>query len=154
MCNKHFEGTAYIRNLKYELLNLPEPPQVKRFIPGPVPTLHPPIIEAAPNCNEDGHRDLEGTPVTADRMSPEQKIRRGTKRCFEEVSVVANDEPFQMGADASSENSLYQASSNTAEETLQSELMMSAMLFSSLDIENALDACVATDIDDVESKYS
>ncbi|KAK3889998.1 hypothetical protein Pcinc_006047 [Petrolisthes cinctipes] len=76
MCNKHFEGTAYIRNHKYELLNLPEPPQVRRFIPGAVPTLHPPIIdlpEAAPNCNEDGHGNLEGTPVTADRMSPEQK---------------------------------------------------------------------------------
>ncbi|KAK4318798.1 hypothetical protein Pmani_010221 [Petrolisthes manimaculis] len=57
------------------------------------------LPEAAPNCNEDGHGNLEGTPVTADRMSPEQKIMRGTKRCFEEVSVVANDEPFQMGAD-------------------------------------------------------
>ena len=40
VCSRHFESSAFQRNLKYELLGLPLPPSQTRFKPGTVPTLH------------------------------------------------------------------------------------------------------------------
>lgn len=40
ICSRHFEASAYERNLKYELLGLPMPPWLLRFKPGALPTLH------------------------------------------------------------------------------------------------------------------
>ena len=45
ICGRHFEPTAFERNLKYELLGLPLPPKQVRFKPGALPTLHLP-----PSC--------------------------------------------------------------------------------------------------------
>ncbi|KAK3883189.1 hypothetical protein Pcinc_012481 [Petrolisthes cinctipes] len=90
--------------------------QLKRIIPGAVPTLHAQtkdLQEAAPICNKDGHGNLEGVTVTSE-ISPEQRnlpeaapnckssssgLRKGKKRCFGEISVVANEAPLQMGED-------------------------------------------------------
>ncbi|KAK3888306.1 hypothetical protein Pcinc_007618 [Petrolisthes cinctipes] len=112
LSSKHIEE----RNLRYELLNIPEPPQLKRIIPGAVLTLHAPtkdLQEAAPICNKDSHGNLEGVTVTSE-ISPEQRnlpeaapncksssslLRKGKKKCFGEISVVANEAPLQMGED-------------------------------------------------------
>ena len=40
ICSRHFKPTAYERNLKYELIGIPEPPSVNKFKPGPLPTLY------------------------------------------------------------------------------------------------------------------
>ncbi|KAK3873381.1 hypothetical protein Pcinc_021597 [Petrolisthes cinctipes] len=85
LSSKHIEGAVYERNLRYELLNIPEPPQLKRIIPGAVLTLHAPtkdLPEAAPNCK-----------------SSSSLLRKGKKKCFGENSVVANEAPLQMGED-------------------------------------------------------
>ena len=45
VCSRHFERSAFERNLKYELLGLPVPPGQKKLKKGAVPTLYLPNIE-------------------------------------------------------------------------------------------------------------
>ena len=46
VCSLHFESTVFERNLKYELLNLPVPPNHLKFKKGAVPTLQLPSLKS------------------------------------------------------------------------------------------------------------
>ena len=46
VCGRHFEATAFQRNLKYELLGLPVPANQIRFKTGAVPKLRLPNVES------------------------------------------------------------------------------------------------------------
>lgn len=56
ICSRHFETSAYERNLKYELLDIPEPPAQKKFKPGATPTLYSPHSDAPPEVTSGGAR--------------------------------------------------------------------------------------------------
>ncbi|XP_050723831.1 uncharacterized protein LOC127002185 isoform X2 [Eriocheir sinensis] len=94
VCSRHFENSAFERNIKYELLGLPVPPNNIKFKHGAVPTLHLPnsddrsekvdlmdlnIKEEDIEIKEEDVEMKEDTPKTEEsRMT----ARRGEKRAL------------------------------------------------------------------------
>lgn len=73
VCSKHFEQSAFQRNMKYELLGIPVPPNCKAFKPGAVPSLHLPSDTGPPVLQE--NRPPTSRPVPDLKPLPDSSFK-------------------------------------------------------------------------------
>ena len=71
ICSQHFEKTAYERHLKYELLDLPVPPRLRKLRPGALPTLLLP--HTTEGKEKEGRRSEEARKEENKRKEGEKK---------------------------------------------------------------------------------
>ncbi|KAG0710837.1 hypothetical protein GWK47_021973 [Chionoecetes opilio] len=97
ICSRHFESSAFERNLKYELLGIPVPPWHSRFKPGTVPTLHLHNIEDIASRAEEDDVEVEEGPLQQPLYQEfKEEDMDDTQPLYQEFKAEDEEDPLQQ----------------------------------------------------------